>query len=397
MPIEKQKTITQTSFDGLYIGLMSGTSIDGVDVALVEIGQSRCHLVAHLLHPFSTQLKKDIVRLCKPANQTQIEADFHHRINLLAETDHKIGLLFAEAVKKLLENNNIKSEDIIAIGSHGQTVRHIPTGEMPFSLQIGDPNLIASLTQITTVADFRRMDMAYGGQGAPLAPAFHHAVMHSDNENRIILNLGGIANITWLPSDNNKDVVGFDTGPANTLLDAYYHAISSDDFDKNGAFARSGNVNQQLLTLMLADPYFQLSPPKSTGREYFSIDWLNDKIDKFRHNSNQQTALSEQDIQATLVELTAQSVIEGIKQLNISNYQIYACGGGRMNQYLMERISALAETSVKTTDDLGIDGDFLEAMIFAWLAYRRLNNLSGNLPNVTGAKQSAVLGAVYQV
>lgn len=369
-----------------FIGLMSGTSLDGVDVALVEIKNNHCQLLENYLHPIKTELKQKLSLLCSLSNKK----NFHHRIELFGELDTQMGLVFADAVNQFLTAKNIDKKTITAIGSHGQTIRHQPWLKSPFTLQIGDPNLIAYHTKITTVADFRRMDVAAGGQGAPLAPAFHNAVMQSKNENRIILNLGGIANITWLPKDQNQNVVGFDTGPANTLLDAHYNSIFPQHaFDENSTFAKQGEVNSFLLSSLLSDDYFNLTYPKSTGREYFSLEWLNKRLNQ----TNQ--PINSESIQATLIEFTAQTIADSILALNIQDFQVYACGGGMHNQFLVDQLSKKLKQKVLQTNDLGVDGDYLEAMTFAWLAHRRVNHLTGNLPAVTGAKQTKILGAVY--
>lgn len=378
---------------GLYIGVMSGTSIDGIDIALVEINQGHCTLKGSYLHPIAKTLKEQLSRICAsqtPDDRSRDTAAVEDQVELLGQLDQQLGLAFAEGINRLLSQNKLNNEKIRAIGSHGQTIRHRPNQNSAFTLQIADPNLIAYHTGITTVADFRRMDMAAGGQGAPLVPAFHHALMKSEIENRIILNLGGIANLTYLPKSNSEPVIGFDTGPANTLLDANfkkYHPERS--FDSDGAFSRQGKVDHRLLALLLSDPYFELEAPKSTGREYFSPDWLQRKLAHFEDE------ILPQSLQATLLELTTQTIINEINKLNIKSYQLYVCGGGMHNGYLMERLTSKLHQKIFQTNELGVDGDFLEAMTFAWLAHRRLKNLTGNLPSVTGAKEKKVLGAIY--
>ncbi|WP_444997174.1 anhydro-N-acetylmuramic acid kinase [Aliikangiella sp. IMCC44359] len=376
----------------LYIGLMCGTSIDGVDVALVDFGQVQCELIDSYLHPINPEVKAKLRSLCSLACAENHLTGFEHRIELLGELDNQMGYVFAEAVNHLLKKRSISKDDIGAIGSHGQTIRHQPAQNSPFTLQIGDPNIIAHQTGIQTVSDFRRMDMAAGGQGAPLAPAFHNAAMRSQKANRIILNLGGIANITLLPKKSSQSVIGFDTGTANTLLDVWYmhnHPHAQDDFDRDSHFALQGTLQLDLLEQLLSDPYFQLPPPKSTGREYFSIEWL---FEQLQHLKTQYTPA---DIQRTLLELTAVSVSNAILGLNLNGYEVYTCGGGTHNPFLIERLEVHLKTQILPTDVLGISGDYLEAMTFAWLAHQRVNQLPGNLPSVTGAKGYKVLGAIY--
>ncbi len=376
--------------DGLYIGLMSGTSIDGIDVALVRFTQQNCELVTTHNYSIKRETKQKLISLSSQLKPGDLPAK--NRIELLAELDVVMGLAFSAAANELIELNQIDKQSIIAIGSHGQTIRHRPNNQHPFTLQIGDPNVIAEQTGIQTVADFRRSDIAAGGQGAPLAPAFHNAIMRSSLENRIILNLGGIANITFLPKKNQQAIIGFDTGTANTLLDAWYqkhHPTSEEDFDRDSLFANTGTANQELLTTLLEDPYFRLPFPKSTGREYFSLKWLENQIAKIENR------IKPEDVQRTLVAFTVKSISNAIKSLGIDNLQIFACGGGMHNQFLTDSLAAELGHPVQTTNDIGVDGDYLEAMTFAWLAKRRIEALPGNIPSVTGANRPKILGAIY--
>ncbi|WP_196138600.1 anhydro-N-acetylmuramic acid kinase [Aliikangiella sp. G2MR2-5] len=395
----------------LYIGLMCGTSIDGVDVALVDFADGQSKLIAHYLHPVSKEVRDSLIELCD-VKQTIAENIYanalntvsghpvpekiaevvENRIELLGRMDRQMGYVFAEAVNSFLAAQSLSPSQIKAIGSHGQTIRHRPERETAFSIQIGDPNVIAHQTGIKTVSDFRRMDLAAGGQGAPLAPAFHNAVMRSKRENRIILNLGGIANITLLPKDPSANVLGFDTGTANTLMDAHFkrfHPKSDELFDRDSQFARSGRVNEQLLKVLLSDPYFKKAPPKSTGREHFSITWLQRQIDSCDF------PISAEDIQATLLEFSAVTIADAVKNLELDNFEVYASGGGMNNPYLLEAIGKHLGKKVFQTNDIGVDGDYLEAMTFAWLAYRRVEQLPGNLPSVTGAQSTRILGGIY--
>jgi anhydro-N-acetylmuramic acid kinase len=376
--------------DSLYIGLMSGTSIDGIDVALVAFTDSNCQLIASLDYPIESNVKLKLSNICSP--KTTQDTNFENRIELMAEMDVTMGHLFADAVNAILEQEKRSPSKITAIGSHGQTIRHRPTNKNPFTLQIGDANIIAEKTGITTIADFRRMDIAAGGQGAPLAPAFHNAILRSDKEDRIILNLGGIANITLLPKDKSQPVLGFDTGTANTLLDAWFkkhHPNSADNFDRDGRFASQGKVNFDLLKELLSDPYFSLPYPKSTGPEHFCLDWLNAQINSVGYN------IKSEDIQSTLLEFTTQSIVDSIKSLKLLNYRVLACGGGMHNQFLLSSLSDKLNLDVQKTNEFDIDGDYLEAMTFAWLAKQRMEEKPGNLPSVTGAHCDKVLGAVY--
>ncbi|MGX5200890.1 anhydro-N-acetylmuramic acid kinase [Aliikangiella sp. IMCC44632] len=377
----------------VYIGLMCGTSIDGVDVAVVDFSDNGCQLIAAHLHPIDKQVKSKLRSLCSLTCQENNLQSFEHRIELLGELDHVMGKVFAAAVNATLQRYSIAAASIKAIGSHGQTIRHQPSLASPFTLQIGDPNVIAYQTKITTVSDFRRMDMAAGGQGAPLAPAFHNAVLRSPLENRIILNLGGIANITYLPQQPEAEVFGFDTGTANTLMDVWFlhhHPNATDDFDRDANFAQQGNVNSALLARLMSDPYFQLHYPKSTGREYFSLEWLQ------QHIAALGDQLTPADVQATLLEFTAQSIFESVNKLQLPDYKVYSCGGGSHNPHLISQLETKFGHEILTTKTIGADPDYLEAITFAWLAKQRMEHKPGNLPSVTGARSAQILGAIYQ-
>jgi len=362
----------------LYIGLISGTSADGIDAALVRFERDRPRLLAALTHPWPDELRTRILAMAQ--DETRLDLDAYGRL------DVAIGQCFADATLRLLEDSSTTSAEVRAIGSHGQTLRHRPHGEHPFTLQVGDPSVIAERCRIDVVADFRRADVAAGGQGAPLLPAAHAMLLGSPGRTRVVLNLGGIANITVLAADGR--VFGFDTGPANGLMDAWCLRHRGEAFDRNGAFARAGSVDSELLATLLADPYFALPPPKSTGREHFHLAWL-----------EQQTRLSQlspADVQATLLELSARSVAHAIDRHAPDATEVLACGGGVHNSALMERLATLlGPRAVRSTADEGVDPDYLEAMAFAWLARQRLLGLPGNLPAVTGARGPRVLGAVY--
>lgn len=362
----------------LYIGLISGTSADGIDAALVRFDEGRPRLVAALTHPWPDALRARILAMAQ--DETRLDLDAYGRL------DVAIGENFAAAALRLLEASGTPPSDVRAIGSHGQTLRHRPHGEHPFTLQAGDPAVIAERCGIHVVADFRRADVAAGGQGAPLLPAVHAMLLGSPGRTRVVLNLGGIANITVLGADGR--VFGFDTGPANGLMDAWCLRHRGEAFDRDGAFAREGTVDADLAVALLADPYFALSPPKSTGREHFHLAWLD------RHARVGQ--LPPADVQATLLELSARSVADAIDLHAPEAAEVLACGGGVHNGALMERLGErLAPRVVRSTAEEGVDPDYLEATAFAWLARQRLLGLPGNLPAVTGARGPRVLGAVY--
>ena len=360
----------------LYLGLISGTSADGIDAALVRFA-SRIEVIAARTFPYPDDLSARIVALARSAATIKLDD--------LGHLDVEIGECFADAALALLRDAGISPREVAALGSHGQTVRHWPNGLHPFTMQIGDPNVIAERTGIATVADFRRADMAAGGQGAPLLPALHAAVLADAATPRAILNLGGIANLTLL--NPGKPVAGFDTGPANCLLDAWSQRVRGTPRDDGGAWARSGRVDKALLEHLLADPYFAAQPPKSTGREYFNLDWL---------DARASAGIDAADVQATLMQLSAQSIANALRTHAPHVRELYACGGGVHNPTLMDAIRAeLPDAKVDTTAALGLDPDFVEAVGFAWLARARLENIPGNLPSVTGARGPRVLGVVY--
>lgn len=361
----------------LYIGLISGTSADGIDAALVDFSGNEPTLIGMHYTEFSVALRQRILELSQPS---------FNEINRLGELDVSLGKEFAQAAKMLLKKYKINHEAIHAIGSHGQTVRHHP--DLQFTLQIADPNIIAADTGITTVADFRRRDMAYGGQGAPLVPALHRALLATETKDRVVVNIGGIANVTLLPKNNHNDIQGFDTGPGNTLQDAWIHLHYQKPYDHQGKWAASGTVHEDLLLNLLNDPYFHLNPPKSTGPEYFNLAWLEKYL---------MPAIKPADVQATLVELTARSITDSIKK-HLSSGEILVCGGGVHNHFQMQRLNELAKPfTVQSTQTVGVDPDWIEAIAFAWLAKQTLEKKPGNIATVTGARQSTVLGGVYYV
>ena len=366
-----------------FIGLMSGTSLDAIDAVLVDFHDATPRLMHAINHPLDAALRADLLALCQPgANE----------IERLGKADVELGETLAVAVDRLLDTANIPRADITAIGSHGQTVRHQPNVPLGFTLQIGDPNRIAEITGITTVADFRRRDLAAGGQGAPLVPAFHNAVFRNLERTRVILNIGGMANITLLPKNPTDPVLGFDTGPGNVLMDAWVHQHKKQSYDADGQWAASGQVDNELLALMLEEPFFLQPPPKSTGRELFNNDWLHRRLTESNHS------LSVADVQATLCELTAITIAEAITSLVPDNApaEVLVCGGGARNSHLRTRLQAnLTPHRVALTDELGIAAEWVEACAFAWLAKQTLARKPGNVPEVTGARHPVVLGAIY--
>jgi anhydro-N-acetylmuramic acid kinase len=371
--------VTQSPGSEIYIGLMSGTSLDGVDVAIVDFVDFPPRMLHCSTIPYTESMRQRLHSLCQSETTT---------LDHLYGLDAELGELYAESVNQALELGAIDRTKIVAIGCHGQTIRHSPDAIRPFTTQIGDPNRVAALTGISTVADFRRKDIAVGGQAAPLAPAFHRFLFHSDDENRVLINIGGIANITYLPGNSAQPVLGFDTGPGNTLLDYWNEKHQKSLFDDAGAWARSGQPVDKLLDNMIAaEDYFRLDPPKSTGTDYFNSNWLMSFLsDEFAANN----------VQATLVELTVTTIANALSGLPDSPANCFVCGGGAHNQYLLERLSQkLPRCGVATTRTLGLDPDFVEAVAFAWLARERVNLRSGNIPEVTQAQRATILGGIY--
>jgi anhydro-N-acetylmuramic acid kinase len=364
----------------LYLGLISGTSADGIDVALASFA-GKPKLLAGLTYPYRDDLRRRILTLA--------QGDGYIALDEFGALDVEIARTFAAAALELLKRENIDATQIRALGSHGQTVRHRPLGGTPYTMQLGDPNVIAELTGITTVADFRRRDIAAGGHGAPLAPAFHAAMLPHDMHTRVVLNLGGIANITILDGDAKKPLRGFDTGPASCLLDAWITKHLDQPYDKDGAFAASGSVDETLLKRLLSEPYFALAAPKSTGREVFHLTWLAEHL--------RGLAIAPKNVQATLVALSAITIADAIRTHAPGTKEVRVCGGGVHNPVLMAAIAdALAPICVASIAGLGIDPDFVEAMTFAWLARERMENRAApNVHTVTGARGPRVLGGIY--
>lgn len=356
----------------LYIGVMSGTSLDGVDVALCSIHKSSCKLVHSHEYPFPSILKEEILFLL--ANPTTLFD--------IGTLNTKLGILFADSINSFIEAYALDSLKITAIGLHGQTLWHSPSSIHPFSMQLGCPNVVHANTGIQVVADFRSMDIANGGQGAPFAPAFHQFVFAKHSRTTAVVNIGGIANVSILGSH----LEGWDTGTGNVLLDFWVKEHRYFPYDKDGDFAHSGTLNTALLEDFLSDPYFALSAPKSTGREYFNWEWLS------KHLQNHEDILPE-DVQRTLLELTAQCIAKDIESFHID--LLIVCGGGAKNTFLMQRLQALCSAKVQVSDDFNVSSSSIEAMAFAWLAYKRIHKEALNLSSVTGATQSSLLGGIY--
>ena len=367
----------------LFIGLMSGTSMDAVDCALVDFTEGTAQVVDFHNLPLPLPLKSRILALCNG----------EPGLRELGETDVELGRLFAQGVRELLERQHISPAQIAAIGSHGQTVWHQPPGSAasntPFTLQIADPNTICELTGITTVADFRRKDMAAGGQGAPLVPAFHREVFYKAGTDRVILNLGGIANITLLGGDQTAPAPAFDTGPANVLMDLWINEQRGDPFDEEGAWAATGTVNKALLAAFLREEYFHQPPPKSTGRELFNARWLQSKLAAVPGPH------SAQDVQATLLALTSTTVADAITQL-LTQGELIVCGGGARNRQLTTDLAArLPGFKLTSSGELGIEADSVEAVAFAWLARKALARQPIDCREITGARHANVMGGIY--
>ena len=357
-----------------YVGLISGTSVDGVDAVVVSLEDDQLKLIASHCEPYPQSVRETVLSLSQPGI---------NEIDSLGQADLTVADTFALAAKTVIKTANLSPDQITAIGSHGQTVRHRPQQAYPFTLQIGDPNRIVEHTGITTVADFRRRDMAAGGQGAPLAPAFHRAVFSAQDQVTAVVNIGGVANVTVLYPDGR--ILGFDTGPGNTLMDAWSRQHRNQPYDANGDWAASGPLDNRLLERLLDDAYFELPPPKSTGPEYFNPVWMRSRLGG---------SVSVVSVQRTLLELTAVTIATALSQEQPQRIAI--CGGGAHNAALMDRLRSLLDPAeVCTTEVLGIHPDWVEAAAFAWLAHRTMTSQSGNEPSVTGASGYRVLGAIY--
>src|SRR5690606_10187322 len=359
----------------LYLGVMSGTSLDGLDIALIE-QQQQPRLLTSLYRPMPDTLRQELLSLCAPG---------HDELARAALAENRWAELAAEAIADLLQREGLEASAIRAIGSHGQTVRHEPV--RGFTVQIGNPALLAERTGISVVADFRRRDVAANGPGAPLVPAFHQAVFDAGDKPRAVLNIGGFSNFTLLLPE--QPIYGFDCGPGNALLDAWIGDQRGLTYDDRGAWAASGNMAPALLQRLLATPFFQTQGPKSTGRELFNLPWLQEHLHAL-------PPIAAEDVQRTLLELTALSIVHALQAAKTDCREVLVCGGGAHNHTLMTRLAELLPgVSVTTTAHYGIDPDWVEAMAFAWLAHCCLERIPANRPSVTGASGQRILGAIY--
>ena len=373
----------------IYIGVMTGTSMDGVDIVAASFDPLQLH--ATLTLAFDPDLRDELMALTLPDD---------NEIDRMGKADVALATMIGEGINMLIEQNQLDRTQIKAIGSHGQTIRHRP--EHGFTLQIGDPNIITEITQIPVVSDFRRRDMAAGGQGAPLVPAFHQALFQHESIHRVILNLGGIANVSLLPAGAPEQVSGFDTGPANILMDAWCHRYTGQPYDENGNWAAYGQPIRSLLERLQSHDFFAKEPPKSTGREDFNLDWLDDQIMDWRNDELAYDELEDvpENVQATLLKLTTRAIKKAIYRSGMDTGEVYVCGGGAYNSQLLEQLRwrlRKHQWTVQSTADLGLNPTWVEATAFAWLAMRFVEYLSGNLPAVTGADGYRVLGSITAV
>ncbi|MFZ9036274.1 MAG: anhydro-N-acetylmuramic acid kinase [Francisellaceae bacterium] len=361
-----------------YIGIMSGTSMDAIDCVICEFDDDGCHIIAAHSFTYPKAIKQQIRAIFADNNRLSLSQ--------FGQLDQELAARYGDCVNTLLEQQNIKAEDIAAIGCHGQTIYHAPNETRPFSIQLGNGHRLAAMTGIATITDFRMSDMCHGGQGAPLVPAFHQAFFADRHKRRIICNIGGIANISIL--DPNGSYSGFDTGPGNTLVDQWINLHQQKPFDENGRWAEGGKIIKPLLSDMLDDPYFKRLPPKSTGLDYFNQSWLRVFLTQ-NHDL--------QDVQATLLELTAISIASAINAASTSRDEIYLCGGGTNNNRLIERLSHHLECqNINPSTQLGIDTQWVEASCFAWLAKNHISAKPTAFMKVTGANKNTIAGVLYR-
>ncbi|NIP16893.1 MAG: anhydro-N-acetylmuramic acid kinase [Xanthomonadales bacterium] len=362
----------------LYIGLISGTSRDGVDAALVHFEGDRPRLLHAICMPIGEPLKSgldDLLEARRPPSATEAST-----------LDEFLGRLFAKAARAVAGQAGVEMQDVVAIGSHGQTVWHDPDGDEPVSLQLGNPGVIARSTGVTTVADFRSADLLAGGQGAPLAPLLHRELFHDTAEDRAVLNLGGIANLTFLPGSGS--ISGFDTGPANCLMDLWSRRHLDRPFDRDGAWAAAGTPDDALLEALLEEPYFDRPPPKSTGLEHFNARWLESRL--------ADREIEAGDVQGTLAELTARTVADGVLRHGPRTHRLLVCGGGSHNTHLMHLLAVhLPDTIVESTSRHGVNPDWIEAVLFAWLGRERLLERPQDTRLITGAQAPVLLGDIH--
>ena len=362
----------------IYIGLMSGTSADSIDCAVLDLSSKKIKVIGCKNFDIPKDLKADIIDSSQSKELEQV---------LIDDLDFKMAEVLVDCVKEAIADFNINFKDIKAIGSHGQTIKHQPKSKVPFSLQVGDPQKISNDLKIKTIGNFRNDDIQSGGEGAPLTPIFHETVFASDKKRKAIVNIGGITNITVL---DYPEVIGFDTGPGNCLMDCWSRVNKIGNYDDKGTWAASGMINQSLLETMMNDSYFSRQYPKSTGPDYFNHEWIKDKL------LQSSLKITPRDVQATLLQVTVLSLMNSINSLQLSDQNIYLCGGGIHNELLCKEINKNCKTEVKTTAELGIDPDYLEAICFAWLAKQRLDKKSFNLNRITGSKGKVYLGRIYK-
>ena len=362
----------------IYIGLMSGTSADLIDCATLDLSSEEIKVLNCKNFEIPEDLKADIIQ---SSQSEKIEQE------LIDDLDFRMAEVLVNSVKEIISDSDIETKDIKAIGSHGQTIKHEPKSKTPYTLQIGDPQKISNDLNITTVGNFRHDDIGAGGEGAPLTPVFHNKVFGNDRKRKAIVNIGGITNITAL---NYPELIGFDSGPGNCLMDCWSRIHNVGNYDDKGSWASSGTINPFLLEAMMGDEYFLRKYPKSTGPDYFNHEWINKNLFKLSKE------IPAEDVQATLVQVTVVSLIESINILNLSNENIYLCGGGVHNDFLCSEINKQSKARVSTTLELGIDPDYVEAICFGWLAKQRIESKSFNLGEITGSRGEVYLGRIYE-
>ena len=364
-----------------YIGVMSGTSLDGIDIAYCQIKEHSFELLQSDSYSFDKEIREDVLKAIKtPLTLKQI-----------GELDTRLGEMYAGAIERFISQKRIDKKQITAIGLHGQTLWHEPNSTHPFSMQLGNPNVITALTGVSVVSDFRRKDMALGGQGAPFAPAFHQYLFSRLKAKIAVVNIGGMANLSIL----GERLIGYDTGCGNVLMDHWISLNKKETYDKDGEWARSGTFDRDLLEQMLKEPYFSKAIPKSTGRELFNADWLERELRKFSPKKSGALSIKKEDVQATLLELSAVSISNEVKKSGVD--MLIVCGGGVKNSYLMQRLGdRLAGVEVVSSDECGVSSEFMEAMAFAWLAHERVHRKCVKLSSVTGASKDSILGAIYE-
>jgi len=364
-----------------YIGVMSGTSLDGIDIAYCEIEDDAFELHLSISYPFNAELKSDILNAIN--TQTSLKN--------IGEIDTRLGKMYADALEKFIKENSLDKDKIRAIGLHGQTLWHEPDSKNPFSMQLGNASIITARLGICVVSDFRQKDIALGGQGAPFTPAFHQYMFSKLGVHVAVLNIGGMANITLL----GEKLSGYDTGCGNVLMDYWISQYNGSSYDKDGEWAKSGTPNQELLKEFLREPYFLKAAPKSTGRELFGEKWLRGQLNNFAKKNQNSSYLKARDIQATLLELTTQSIANEIKKSDTT--LLIVCGGGINNNYLMKRLQEeLGDIKIASSDEYGVSSEFMEAMAFAWLAHERIHKKCVKISSVSGALRDSILGAIYE-